>query len=183
MKQKYGAITMLDFPVAPAPTADPSSYPKNPDLAQYLTNCIESFKEMADYGGKAGVKVTLENHWGRQRTPSTLRSLSKISTIPSAKRHPTSVTGNTSTFFFTDCRIWRLMRTRTCMRNYWNRWKDPDVQRNVRIMLNSGYTGLCSRWNMRKGLGMVWKGRTICTMRCWRRCKWILRFGDRATAA
>lgn len=25
---------------------------------------------------------------------------------------------------------------------YWNRWKDPDVQRNVRIILNSGYTGL-----------------------------------------
>jgi len=36
---------------------------------KYLTNCIESFKEMADYGGKVGVKVTLENHWGTDGQP------------------------------------------------------------------------------------------------------------------
>ena len=40
--------------IAPTPVADPSSYPKNDELAQYLTNCIESFKEMADHGGKVG---------------------------------------------------------------------------------------------------------------------------------
>src|SRR5262249_47596275 len=42
-------------PVAVA-TAD---YPKADDLAVYLKNCIESFKEMADHGSKVGVKVTL----------------------------------------------------------------------------------------------------------------------------
>ena len=47
--------------IAPMPVADPSSYPKNGELAQYLANCIESFKEMADYGGKVGVKFTVVN--------------------------------------------------------------------------------------------------------------------------
>src|SRR5436309_9996259 len=49
--------------IAPSPVAT-ADYPKNDELAQYLNRCIESFKEMADHGGKAGVKVTLENHWG-----------------------------------------------------------------------------------------------------------------------
>jgi hypothetical protein len=59
--------------IAPTPVAGPSSYPKNPELARYLSNCIESFKEMADYGGKVGVKVTLENHWGLTANPINIR--------------------------------------------------------------------------------------------------------------
>ena len=49
------------FPPAVA-TAD---YPKADDLAKYLANCIESFKEMADHGGKVGVKVTLSDVSGK----------------------------------------------------------------------------------------------------------------------
>ena len=32
-----------------------------------------SFKEMADHGGKVGVKVTLENHWGLTANPTNIR--------------------------------------------------------------------------------------------------------------
>jgi sugar phosphate isomerase/epimerase len=53
--------------IAPEAVMKPRSYPKNDKLAEYLRNCIESFKEMADYGAKRGVKVTLENHWGLTR--------------------------------------------------------------------------------------------------------------------
>ena len=42
-------------------------------LKQYLANCIESFKEMAEYGAKLGVKVTLENHWGLTANPINIR--------------------------------------------------------------------------------------------------------------
>ena len=54
--------------IAPAAVAT-ADYPKADELAKYLTNCIESFKEMADHGGKVGVKVTLENHWGLTANP------------------------------------------------------------------------------------------------------------------
>ena len=50
-----------------------TDYPKNDELAGYLTRCIESFKEMADHGGKVGVKVTLENHWGLTANPMNIR--------------------------------------------------------------------------------------------------------------
>lgn len=58
--------------IAPGPVAT-ADYPKNDELAKYLGYCIESFKEMADYGGKVGVKVTLENHWGLTANPMNIR--------------------------------------------------------------------------------------------------------------
>jgi len=37
-------------------------YPQNVDVVPYLKRSIESFKKMAEYGEKVGVKVTIENH-------------------------------------------------------------------------------------------------------------------------
>ena len=50
-----------------------TDYPKNDEISVYLTNCIESFKEMAEFGAKVGVKVTLENHWGLTANPMNIR--------------------------------------------------------------------------------------------------------------
>jgi sugar phosphate isomerase/epimerase len=58
--------------IAPCAVAT-ETYPKADELAGYLRNCIESLKELADYGGKAGVKVTLENHWGLTANPMNIR--------------------------------------------------------------------------------------------------------------
>src|SRR5688572_25305471 len=55
--------------IAPSAVVEQGQYPKADDLAMYLGHCIESLKELADYGGKAGVKVTLENHWGLTANP------------------------------------------------------------------------------------------------------------------
>jgi sugar phosphate isomerase/epimerase len=46
------------------PEAHETGYPKNDKIVLYLRKCIESFKELADYGEKVGVKITIENHWG-----------------------------------------------------------------------------------------------------------------------
>ena len=74
--------------IAPPATADPSSYPKNAELAQYLTNCIESFKEMADHGAKVGVKVTLENHWGLTANPMNIRIIIEEVNSPFCEASP-----------------------------------------------------------------------------------------------
>jgi len=43
-------------------TAD---YPKaGENLAKYLANCIESFKEMADHGSKVWSQGDAGDHWG-----------------------------------------------------------------------------------------------------------------------
>ena len=50
-----------------------TGYPRNDEVVKYIRNAVESFKEMADYGGKVGVKVTIENHWGLSADPMNVR--------------------------------------------------------------------------------------------------------------
>jgi sugar phosphate isomerase/epimerase len=128
--------------IAPSPTADPSSYPKNEELARYLTNCIESFKEMADYGGKRGVKVTLENHWGLTANPINIRIIIEQVNHPCCEASPDFCNWEHEYLLFHALNDLAPYAHTNVHAKYWNRWKDPDVQRNVRIMLNHGYTGI-----------------------------------------
>jgi sugar phosphate isomerase/epimerase len=128
--------------IAPAATADPSSYPKNAELAQYLANCIESFKEMADHGANVGVKVTLENHWGLTANPMNIRIIIEEVNSPFCEASPDFCNWEHEYLLFHGLQDLAPYAHTNVHAKYWNRWKDPDVQRNVRIMLNSGYTGL-----------------------------------------
>ena len=128
--------------IAPTPVADPSSYPKNSELAQYLTNCIESFKEMADYGGKVGVKVTLENHWGLTANPINIRIIVEEVNSPFCEASPDFCNWEHEYLLFHALQDLAPYAHTNVHAKYWNRWKNPDVQRNVRIMLNSGYMGI-----------------------------------------
>jgi sugar phosphate isomerase/epimerase len=127
--------------IAPTPVADPSSYPKNDALAQYLTNCIESFKEMADYGGKVGVKVTLENHWGLTANPINIRIIIEEVNNPFCEASPDFCNWEHQYLLFHALQDLAPYAHTNVHAKYWNRWKNPDVQRNVRIMLNANYTG------------------------------------------
>ena len=42
-------------------------------LKEMLNAAIESYKEMADYGGNLGIRVTIENHWGLAADPQNIR--------------------------------------------------------------------------------------------------------------
>jgi sugar phosphate isomerase/epimerase len=128
--------------IAPSPTADPSSYPRNPDITKYLTNCIESFKEMADYGGKKGVKVTLENHWGLTANPINIRIIVEEVNNPFCEASPDFCNWEHAYLLFHALNDLAPYAHTTVHAKYWNRWKNPDVQRNVRIMLNNNYTGI-----------------------------------------
>ena len=128
--------------IAPSPHADPSSYPKNPELAQHLTNCIDSFKEMADYGGKLGVKVTLENHWGLTANPINIRIIIEEVNHPFCEASPDFCNWEHEYLLFHALNDLAPYAHTNVHAKYWNRWKDPDVQRNVRIMLNNNYEGI-----------------------------------------
>jgi sugar phosphate isomerase/epimerase len=128
--------------IAPSPVADASSYPKNAQLARYLTNCIESFKEMADYGGKVGVKITLENHWGLTANPMNIRIIIEEVNHPFCEASPDFCNWEHEYLLFHGLQDLAPYAHTNVHAKYWNRWKNPDVQRNVRIMLNANYTGL-----------------------------------------
>ena len=128
--------------ISPIAIADPSSYPKNGELAIYLANCIESFKEMADYGGKRGVKVTLENHWGLTANPINIRIIIEEVNHPFCEASPDFCNWEHEYLLFHALNDLAPYAHTNVHAKYWDRWKNPDVQRNVRIMLNNGYTGV-----------------------------------------
>lgn len=128
--------------IAPSAVADPSSYPKNAQIFGYLTNCIESFKEMADYGGKRGVKVTLENHWGLTANPINIKIIIEEVNHPFCEASPDFCNWEHEYLLFHALNDLAPYAHTNVHAKYWDRWKNPDVQRNVRIMLNNNYTGI-----------------------------------------
>jgi adenylate kinase len=49
-------------------------YPRNLEIVPLLNAAIESYKEMADFGGSVGIKATFENHWGLAADPMNIFS-------------------------------------------------------------------------------------------------------------
>lgn len=128
--------------ISPIAEADPSSYPKNPKIETYLSQAIESFKEMADHGEKVGVKVTLENHWGLTANPINIRII--IEEVNSRFCEASPDFGNWEHKYLVQHALNDVApyAHTTVHAKYWNRWQDPDVQRGVRIMMNNNYTGV-----------------------------------------
>jgi len=135
--------------IAPSPQPNETSYPKNPDIEKYLSQCIQSFKEMAEHGSKVGVKVTLENHWGLTANPINIRII--IEEVNSRWCEASPDFGNWEHKYLVYHALNDLApyAHTTCHAKHWDRWDNAfgegshiDVQRNVRIMMNNGYTGV-----------------------------------------
>ena len=128
--------------IAPSPLSNSTSYPKNNSIEQYLDNCIESFKEMADYGGKLGVKVTLENHWGLTANPINIKIIIEEVNNPFCEASPDFCNWEHKYLMYHGLQDLAPYAHTTVHAKYWDRWDKPDVQRNVRIMVNNNYTGV-----------------------------------------
>ena len=57
------------------PRGPGDGYPRNIDIIPLLAAAIESHKEMADFGGNLGIRVTIENHWGLAADPINIRTI------------------------------------------------------------------------------------------------------------
>ena len=128
--------------VLPPPSPGPDGYPKSDDIAQYLRNCIESFKEMADYGGKVGVKVTLENHWGLTANPTNIRIIIDEVKNPYCEASPDFCNWEHEYLLYNGLKILAPYAHTNVHAKYWSRWKDNnDVRRSVRIMEDAKFAG------------------------------------------
>ena len=119
-----------------------SDYPKNDELAKYLRLCIESFKEMADYGGKVGVIVTLENHWGLTANPMNIRTIIDEVNSPYCGASPDFCNWEHEYLMYHGLAALASYAPTVVHAKYWNRWKDNDIARSVRIMINGGFKGI-----------------------------------------
>ncbi len=118
-----------------------SDYPKNDEIAKYLSNCIESFKEMAEHGSKVGVKVTLENHWGLTANPMNIQIIVNEVNSPYCEASPDFCNWEHEYLMYHGLEALAPYAHTNVHAKYWNRWKDPDVQRCVKIMTNAKFMG------------------------------------------
>jgi sugar phosphate isomerase/epimerase len=127
------------------PNAIPRSsdgYPRNVEIVPLLDAAIESYKEMADFGGKLGIKVTFENHWGLAADPMNLRIMVDVIDHPYCSVTPDFCNWEHEYMLVSGLKALAPYSSSNVHAKYWDRWGDKnDVQRGVRIMLAGGFTG------------------------------------------
>ena len=135
MRVNSGGPRLAPVPVA---TAD---YPRNNEIEKYLANCIESFKVMADHGSKVGVKVTLENHWGLTANPINIRIIVDAVNSPFCEASPDFCNWEHEYLMYHGLKALAPYAHSNVHAKYWNRWKNNDVKRSVKIMMAAGFEG------------------------------------------
>ena len=107
-----------------------------------LKAAIESYKEMADFGGNLGIKVTIENHWGLAADPQNIRIILDEVNHPYCKASPDFCNWEHEYMLFHGLKALAPYAHTNVHAKYWDRWGDKnDVQRCVRIMLAGGFKG------------------------------------------
>ncbi len=117
-------------------------YPRNLEIVALLNAAIESYKEMADFGGNLGIKVTFENHWGIAADPMNLRIILDTINHPYCDATPDFCNWEHDYMLFNGLKALAPYSSSNVHAKYWDRWGDKnDVQRSVRIMLAGGFKG------------------------------------------
>jgi sugar phosphate isomerase/epimerase len=117
-------------------------YPRNVDLVPLLNAAIESHKEMADFGGDLGIKVTIENHWGLAADPINIRTIIDEVDHPYCEASPDFGNWEHEHMLVNGLKALAPYAHTTAHAKYWDRWGDwNDVQRSTRIMLAAGFRG------------------------------------------
>ena len=129
--------------IRPQAAIDPKNgYPKNDEIMPYLVSAIESYKEMADYGGNLGIRVTLENHWGLAADPINIRTIIDEVNHPYCEASPDFCNWEYDYMLVSGLKALAPYSHTNVHAKYWDRWGEKnDVQRSVRIMLAAGFRG------------------------------------------
>jgi sugar phosphate isomerase/epimerase len=145
-----GVVSMrMNSPQALGPSIRPNAiprsadgYPRNLDIVPLLDAAIESYKEMADFGGELGILVTFENHWGLAADPMNLRIMVDAVNHPYCALTPDFCNWEHEYMLVSGVRAVAPYSRSNVHAKYWDRWGDRnDVQRGVRIMLAGGFNG------------------------------------------
>ena len=124
------------------PRGPGDGYPRNVDIEPLLAAAIESYKEMADFGGNLGIKVTLENHWGLAADPMNIRTIIDEVNHPYCEASPDFCNWEYDYMLVHGLKALAPYSHTNVHAKYWDRWGDKnDVQRSTRIMLAGGFKG------------------------------------------
>ncbi len=129
--------------IIPASVID-GGYPRNKEIVPYLKNSIESFKELADYGGKAGVKVTIENHWGLAADPVNIIIILNEVNSPWCEASPDFCNWEHEYMLYNGLDILVPRASTMIHAKRWTRYPDVDIARCVSILNKHSYKGWIS---------------------------------------
>ncbi len=119
-------------------------YPRNEEIVPYLKNAIESFKELADYGEKSGVKVTIENHWGLAANPVNIIIILNEVNSPYLEASPDFCNWEHEYMLYNALGILVPRATLMVHAKRWTRFPDVDIARCVRVLNDAKYKGYIS---------------------------------------
>jgi sugar phosphate isomerase/epimerase len=133
----------LGPPIRPNATQNGGDgYPRNLEIVPLLEAAIDSYREMADFGGNLGIKVTFENHWGLAADPMNLRIIIDTINHPYCDATPDFCNWEHDYMLFNGLKALAPYSSSNVHAKYWDRWGEKnDVQRSVRIMLAGGFKG------------------------------------------
>lgn len=119
-------------------------YPQNTEIVPYLKKAIESFKELADYGEKVGVKITIENHWGLAAHPQNIIIIINEVNSPYCETSPDYCNWEHEYMLYHGLEM--LIPKASCMvhAKRWTRFPDVDIARCTQILNNYRYNGFIS---------------------------------------
>ena len=133
------------------PQAVPRSsdgYPRNVDIMLPLSKAIESYKEMADHGGRLGIKVTIENHWGLAADPINIRIILDEVNHPYCEASPDFCNWEYEYMLVSGLKAVAPYAHTNVHAKYWDRWGEyNDVRRSTKIMLAAGFKGTFAEFN------------------------------------
>jgi len=119
-------------------------YPQNLEIEPYLKNAIESFKELADYGEKVGVKVTIENHWGLAANPINIRIIINEVNSPWCEASPDFCNWEHKYMLYHGLEVLAPMASSMIHAKRWTRFPNVDIARCVRVLNDANYKGYIS---------------------------------------
>jgi sugar phosphate isomerase/epimerase len=120
-----------------------------------LDAAIESYKEMADFGGKFGVKVTFENHWGLAADPMNIRIMIDTVNHPYCEASPDFCNWEHEYMLYHGLEVLAPLASSMVHAKRWTRFPEVDIARCVRIMTNAGYRGYFAVEYEEQGDGVV----------------------------
>lgn len=119
-------------------------YPQNIEIVPYLKNAVESFKEMANYGEKVGVKITIENHWGLAADPINIRIIINEVNSPYCEASPDFCNWEHEYMLYHGLEVLVPMSRSMIHAKRWTRFPDVDINRCMEILNKAGYKGYIS---------------------------------------
>mgnify|MGYP006292887795 CR=1 FL=1 len=119
-------------------------YPQNQDIVPYLKNAIESFKELADYGEKTGVKITIENHWGLAAHPQNIIIILNEVNSPYCEASPDYCNWEHEYMLYHGLEMLVPKATSMVHAKRWTRFPDVDIARCTQILNKYNYNGYIS---------------------------------------